>query len=126
MQRDTPSRLVGYARPSQDMSLLLKLDVSVERTSPRGYAFFVPLGGGERPFGITPTFARQRYYSKIAANQRGGQMLYHLVGQQRKEEGRGDQQARRKEPTTPEGVVGGGAKEELMVFGNCVLWEFPH
>ena len=76
MQRDTPSRLVGYARPSQDMSLLLKLDVSVERTSPRGYAFFVPLGGGERPFGITPTFARQRYYSKIAANQRGGQGRY--------------------------------------------------
>ena len=50
--------------------------VSLERTSPRGYAFFVPLGGGERPFGITPTFARQRYYSKIAANQRGGQGRY--------------------------------------------------
>ena len=36
---------------------VLKLDVSVERSSPRGYAFFVPLGGGERPFGIAPTFA---------------------------------------------------------------------
>ena len=51
---------------------------------------------------------------------RAEQMLYHLVGQQRKEEGPGDRQARRKEPTTPEGVVGGGEKEELMVFGNRV------
>ena len=32
--------------------------------APRGYAFFVPLGGGERPFGFTPTFTGHRYYSK--------------------------------------------------------------
>ena len=49
------------------------MDVSTERSSPRGYAFFIPLGGGERSFGVTPTFARQRYYSKTSANQRGGQ-----------------------------------------------------
>ena len=40
------------------------LDVSSERSSPRGYAFFVPLGGGERPFGFTPTFTGHWYYSK--------------------------------------------------------------
>ena len=41
-------------------------------------------------------------------------------------EDRGDRQARKKEPTTPEGVVVNGEKEALMVFGNCVLWELPH
>ena len=30
----------------------------------RGYALFVPLGDGERPFGFTPTFTEQRYYIK--------------------------------------------------------------
>ena len=46
--------------------------VSTERTSPRGYAFFVPLGGGERPFGFTPTFTGRKYYSKTAVLLRGG------------------------------------------------------
>ena len=32
--------------------------------APRGYAFFVPLGAGERPFGFTPTFTGHGYYSK--------------------------------------------------------------
>ena len=51
--------------PSQDMSFFFRsLDVSTERSSPRGYAFFVPLGGGERPFGFTPTFTGHGYYSK--------------------------------------------------------------
>ena len=45
----------------------------VERSSPRGYAFFVPLGGGKRPFGITPTFTGQGYYSK---NRRVGARRY--------------------------------------------------
>ena len=40
------------------------LDVSVERSSPRGYAFFVPLGGGESRFRFTPTFTGHGYYSK--------------------------------------------------------------
>ena len=30
----------------------------------RSYAFFVPPGSGERPFGIAPTFTRLVYYSK--------------------------------------------------------------
>ena len=50
--------LAGHVVP------FLKLVVSVERTSPRDYAFFVPLGSGERPFGIAPTFTGQKYYSK--------------------------------------------------------------
>ena len=50
--------LTGHVVP------FLKLVVSVERTSPRDYAFFVPLGSGERPFGIAPTFTRRKYYSK--------------------------------------------------------------
>ena len=41
--------------------------VSDERASPRGYAFFVPLGGGESRFRITPTFTGRGYYSKTAA-----------------------------------------------------------
>ena len=36
----------------------LKLDVSVERSSPRGYAFFVPLGGGESRLRLRPDFHR--------------------------------------------------------------------
>ena len=41
--------------------------------SPRAYAFFVPLGGGERPFGFTPTFTgRDIVYHKTAASVRGG------------------------------------------------------
>ena len=35
--------------------------------APRGYAFFVPLGGSERSFGIAPTFTGHRYYSKKTA-----------------------------------------------------------
>ena len=54
------------------------LDVSVERSSPRGYAFFVPLGGGERPFDFTPTFTGQGYYSKTAARLRGGFRIFIL------------------------------------------------
>ena len=46
--------------------------VSDERASPRGYAFFVPLGGGERPFGFTPTFTGRKYYSKNRRGVRGG------------------------------------------------------
>ena len=46
--------------------------VSRERSSPRGYAFFVPLGGGESRLRITPTFTGQGYYSKTAAWLRGG------------------------------------------------------
>ena len=49
------------------------MDVSVERSSPRGYAFVVPLGGGESHFSITPTFTGHGYYSKkTAAWLRGG------------------------------------------------------
>ena len=33
-------------------------DVSVERSSPRGYAFFVPLGGGESRLRLHPDFHR--------------------------------------------------------------------
>ena len=40
------------------------------------------------------------------------------MGQQRKEEGPGGRQARRKEPTTPEGVVGGSAA--LLCWRNGV------
>ena len=40
--------------------------------APRGYAFFVPLGGGESAFGFSPTFTGQKYYSKTAAWLRGG------------------------------------------------------
>ena len=36
----------------------LKLDVSVERSSPRGYAFFVPLGGGDSRLRPRPDFHR--------------------------------------------------------------------
>ena len=61
-----------YAPLAGHVVQVLKLDVSVERSSPRGYAFFVPLGGGERPFGFTPTFTRRKYYSKTAARLRGG------------------------------------------------------
>ena len=78
MQRDTPSRLVGYAHPSQDMSLLLKLDVSVERTNPRVHAFFVPLGSGESQLRITPTFTGRQYYSKTATLLRGGFQMNSL------------------------------------------------
>ena len=48
------------------------------------------------------------------------QMLYHLVGQQRKEEGPGDRQARRKETTTPAGVVDAAERKRPMLFGNRV------
>ena len=34
--------------------------------------FFIPLGGGERPLGFAPTFTGHRYYSKTAADERGG------------------------------------------------------
>ena len=46
--------------------------------------------------------AKARRFRRAFASFRS-QMLYHLVGQQRKEEGPGGQQARRMEPTTPEG-----------------------
>ena len=42
------------------------LDVSVERSSPRGYAFFVPFGGGESRPRITPTFTERKHCTKSA------------------------------------------------------------
>ena len=60
-----PADWSAMRAPSQDMSFFFRsLDVSTERSSPRGYAFFVPLGGGERPFGFAPTFTGHGYYSK--------------------------------------------------------------
>ena len=50
--------------PRKTCSFLKVWSLSCKRASPRGYAFFVPLGGGERPFGFTPTFTGQRHYIK--------------------------------------------------------------
>ena len=59
-----PADWSAMRAPRRTCRSVVKLVVSLERTSPRGYAFFVPLGGGERPFGVTPTFTGQGYYSK--------------------------------------------------------------
>ena len=69
-----------HAQPSVRLCALLaghvvrvrSFDVSVERSSPRGYAFFIPLGSGERPSASPLLSQDDNSIPKTAADGRGG------------------------------------------------------
>lgn len=69
-----------HAQPSVRLCALLaghvvrvrSFDVSVERSSLRGYAFFIPLGSGERPSASPLLSQDDNSIPKTAADGRGG------------------------------------------------------